>query len=347
MLAQVVRHRPAQVALADAKAARELAAKVAAEGLGCEVRAGLAGVAQLAAGEAATVVAAIGGIAGVEPVMAAAKAGKRVLLANKESLVTAGRHMLEACRQSQAELVPIDSEHGALLELLHLARDRRERIQRVWLTASGGPFHARDIDFAAVSPQMATAHPVWEMGQKISVDSATLMNKGLEVIEASLLFAMPEEMIKVVVHPQGVVHALVDFADGGTLAHCARPDMRHAIARALDWPAPSGLAFAALDWPAVGRLDFLPPDTERFPCLRLALEALRTGGAAPAILNAANEVAVTAFCARQGVGFADIPPIVEDALAKVDAPAANFEDMVAADRAARAHAHAHIKSLRR
>ena len=344
MLKQIALHQPSHAAMADMQAAAALRARVEVEGLECEIGSGMEAVCRIAAGESQTVVAAIAGIAGVMPVMAAVKAGKRVLLANKESIVTAGPHMLEASRKSGAQIVPVDSEHGALLELLHLSESRRGLVKQVWLTASGGPFHASNVDLTQVSPQMAAAHPVWEMGQKISVDSATLMNKGLEVIEACLLFNMPASMVKVVVHPQGIVHAMVDFNDGGTVTHCAPPDMRHAIARALDWPQPHGLEFDSVDWPKLGKLEFMPPDLGRFPCLRLAQEALRAGGAAPAVLNAANEVAVAAFCAQRGVGFADIPPIVEDALASVDAPSASFEDMVKADRLARSHAEQHIKN---
>ena len=329
------RHRPKVAALRDERAGRRLAERVKAEGLGCDVAWGEDGVADVATCAADTVVAAVSGVAGVAPTMAAARAGKRILLANKEALVTAGRHMIDEVARHGAELVPVDSEHGALLELLHLARDRRDHICGVWLTASGGPFHDSEVDLSAVSPRMAVAHPVWSMGEKISVDSATLMNKGLEVIEASLLFGMGPEMIRVVVHPQGLVHALVDFDDGGTVAHCSPPDMRHAVARALAWPKPHSNGIGGIDWCAAGKLEFKEPDTGRFPCLRLAHEALRAGGAAPAVLNAANEVAVEAFCKEVGIAFTDIPPIVEDCLASVDGDDASFECMVAADRAAR------------
>ena len=338
MLRLCSRLKPRLVALASEDAGRRLAERVEAEDLGCEVGWGHEGMERVATCEADTVLAAISGVAGVRPTMAATCAGKRILLANKEALVTAGRHMLEAASVSGAELIPVDSEHGALLELLHYTRDRRERVSGVWLTASGGPFHESDVNLAGVSPQMASAHPVWEMGMKISVDSATLMNKGLEVIEANLLFGFEPESIRVVVHPQGIVHALVDLEDGGSIAHCAPPDMRHAIARALAWPASHGLDYGPLDWREVGTLEFKEPDTTRFPCLRLANEALRAGGSAPAILNAANEVAVEAFCDRGKIAFTDIPPIVEETLSEVDGEDSSLEDMVAADRAAREHA---------
>ena len=336
MAALCALHRPAIAALAEEDAGRQLAQQLAAEGLSTEVCWGEDGLAAVATSAAAdTVVAAIGGVVGVGPTMAAARAGKRILLANKEALITAGGHMLAAVAASGAELVPVDSEHGALLELLHLARDRSEFIANVWLTASGGPFHGRDIDLEQVSPQLAAHHPIWKMGQKISVDSATLMNKGLEVIEASLLFDLDPDIIKVVIHPQGIVHAVVDFSDGGSVAHCATPDMRHALARAFAWPQPHRLSHGALDWCNLGPLEFHEPDTARFPCLRLAREALDAGGAAPAILNAANEVAVAAFCAGRGVGFTAIPAIIATALETVSIADDTFEGRVLADRQAR------------
>ncbi|MBF2735428.1 MAG: 1-deoxy-D-xylulose-5-phosphate reductoisomerase [Betaproteobacteria bacterium AqS2] len=331
-------HRPAAAALADAKAAGRLRDAAQAAGIKLEVLEGDAGVAAAAAWEADLVVAAIGGVAGALPTMRAVEQGRRVLLANKEALVTGGEHMLAAARKAGAELVPVDSEHGALLELLHLARDRRDRVARLWLPASGGPFHGREVDLREVSPAEAGEHPVWPMGRKITIDSATLMNKGLEVIEAALLFGLPAERIEVVIHPQCVVHGMVDLEDGGTIAHCAQPDMRHALARAFFWPEPHGLRHEPVAWAGLGRLDFLPPDSKRFRCLALARDALRGGGVAPAVLNAANEVAVASFCANAKVRFADIPPIIEDALAAVDGPADSFEDMVEADRRARAHA---------
>lgn len=338
MLELCRKHRPAAAAMADEDAAKSLQEQAAAADLKLEVLAGAAGVATIAAWEAETVVAAIGGVAGAAPTMRAVEQGRRVLLANKEALVTGGEHMLAAAAASTAELIPVDSEHGALLELLHLARDRRDFVQRLWLPASGGPFHGRDVDLSAVSLQEAVAHPVWRMGRKINIDSATLMNKGLEVIEAKLLFGLEADQISVVIHPQCVVHAMVDLADGGTIAHCAQPDMRHAIARAFFWPRPHNLGCEPVPWPELGKLEFLPPDLKRFRCLALAQDALRAGGVAAAVLNAANEVAVDAFCADGKVGFADIPPIIEDALAAVDGPAGSFDDMVEADRRARDHA---------
>ena len=347
ILAQCARHKPSLVSLSDEKAGKRLADRVKAEGLSCKVAWGDAGTKMVAQSDAESVVAAICGAAGVGPTMAAVQAGKRVLLANKESLVTAGRHMIEAVKMHGAQLVPVDSEHGALLELLHYTCDRRDGIKRVWLTASGGPFHDKDIELNEVTPKMASSHPVWDMGMKISIDSATLMNKGLEVIEASLLFGIDASMIKVVVHPQGIVHAIVDFVDGGSVAHCAPPDMHHAIARALTWPAPHGLDHPSVDWCKLGTLLFKEPDLARFPCLRLAHEALETGGTAPAALNAANEVAVAAFCENERITFADIPSVVEGALANVNGSGTSLEEMIAADASARERAKTIVSRISR
>lgn len=347
MLALCARHGPGLAALRDEGAGRALAERAKAEGLGCEVAWGEEGVERAATCDADAVVAAVSGVAGVGPTMAAARAGRRILLANKEALVTAGRHMIDAAREHGSELVPVDSEHGALLELLHLARGRDVAVERVWLTASGGPFHDRDVDLAGVSPGMAAAHPVWDMGTKISVDSATLMNKGLEVIEASLLFGFAPEAIRVAVHPQGIVHAIVDLADGGSVAHCAAPDMRRAVARALAWPDAHGIGFEPLDWAAVGTLEFKEPDTRRFPCLDLARQALLAGGIAPAVLNAANEAAVLAFCDSCRIAFTDIPAVVEGALSEVGGDDSSIDGLVAADRAAREHADATIARMAR
>lgn len=347
MLALCARHEPSLAAMRDETAGRALADRTIAEGICCEIAWGEVGIERAAACEADAVVAAVSGVAGVGPTMAAVRAGRRILLANKEALVTAGRHMIDAAREHGSELVPVDSEHGALLELLHLVRVRDVAVERVWLTASGGPFHDRDVDLAAVSPGMAAAHPVWDMGTKISVDSATLMNKGLEVIEASLLFGFAPEAIRVAVHPQGIVHAIVDLADGGSVAHCAAPDMRHAVARALAWPDAHGIEFKPLDWAAVGTLEFKEPDTRRFPCLRLAHQALLAGGSAPAVLNAANEAAVSAFCDSCRIAFTDIPAVVEGTLSEVEGDDSSIDGLVAADRAAREHADAMIARMAR
>ena len=340
------RYRPRLAALADVDAAAQLRHQLSGSGVATEVLAGPDGLAAVASYAAAdSVVAAISGVAGIAPTMAAVAAGKRVLLANKEALITAGRHMLQAAAHSKAQLVPVDSEHSALLELMEMAEQRHQKISKVWLPATGGPFHEQDIDLSVVTPAMASRHPVWSMGRKISVDSATLMNKGLEVIEACLLFDLRPDEVQVVVHPQGVVHAIAEFADGCSVAQCAVLDMRVALARAFAWPQPSKLNFGSIDWLALGKLEFLPPDPARFPCLRLAREALVVGGAAPAVLNAANEVAVDAFCAGRGVGFTDIPPIVEHTLAQVAGSADSIDELLAADSCARETALAQVKLL--
>ncbi len=339
------RHRPKLAAMADADAATQLKRKLDATDLEIEVLAEADGLDTAASDAGDCVVAAISGVAGIAPTMAAVKAGKRVLLANKEALITAGKHMLQAAEQNRAQLIPVDSEHSAMLELLDAVKQRRQSITKVWLTATGGPFHNRDIDLDAVTPVMAAAHPVWSMGRKISVDSATLMNKGLEVIEACLLFDLQPDAVQVVVHPQSLVHAIVEFADGCSFAQCGIADMRVAIARAFAWPRPSQCNFGTIDWQTVGALEFLPPNTKRFPCLRLAREALVTGGVAPAVLNAANEIAVSAFCASRGVSFTDIPQIIEHTLTSVDGPAKTLDDLIIADQQARATALIQVNRL--
>jgi 1-deoxy-D-xylulose-5-phosphate reductoisomerase len=245
--------------------------------------------------------------------MAAAHAGKRLLLANKESVVMAGALLMRAVGASGARLLPVDSEHNALFQCLP-ANGGREGVRRLLLTASGGPFRGRPrAELAAITPDQACAHPNWVMGRKISVDSATLMNKGLEVIEAAHLFGLPAEAIEVVVHPQSVVHSLVDYVDGSVLAQLGRPDMRTALAYGLAWPERIDSGVEALDLAAIARLDFEPPDLAAFPCLGLAYAALRAGGSAPAVLNAANEVAVAAFLAGR-LPFLAIPALIEATL---------------------------------
>lgn len=338
------RHQPAQASLADPAAAERLASMLGTAGP-TSVTGGAAAAAALAAGPADTVVAAIAGVAGVASTVAAVRAGKRVLLANKESLIIAGRQLLEIGVECGAEVVPVDSEHGALLELLHLARDRRSHVAKVWLTASGGPFRELS-NLDNVTPEMACAHPVWDMGTKISVDSASLMNKGLEVIEACLLFDLVSDQVEVVIHPQGIVHAIVEFADGSSIAQCGPPDMRAAVARAVAWPQPHRLNFGTLDWRELGRLEFYPPDHARFPCLHLARAALEAGGVAPAVLNAANEVAVAEFVNGGRLRFTDIPVVVEHALAAAGGGAGEtLDDFLAADATARRLAVAHAKRL--
>ena len=300
-LAQLCReHRPRYAVVAAAADAASLAADLAAAGLSTEVLAGPEALSQVAAlAEVDTVMAAIVGAAGLAPTLAAVRAGKRVLLANKESLVMAGALFMAEVRASGATLLPIDSEHNAIFQSLpadYAGSPAARGIRRILLTASGGPFLASSLaELGAVTPDQACAHPNWVMGRKISVDSATMMNKGLEVIEAHHLFAVAPEQIEVVVHPQSVIHSLVEYADGSMLAQLGNPDMRTPIAHALAYPERIDAGVSALDLCAIARLDFQRPDLERFPCLPLAYRALAAGGSAPAALNAANEVAVAAF----------------------------------------------------
>jgi 1-deoxy-D-xylulose-5-phosphate reductoisomerase len=299
--------------------------------------------------EVDAVMAAIVGAAGLAPALAAAKAGKRILLANKEALVMAGPVFMAQVKSSGALLLPIDSEHNAIFQSLpHDYRGAPVRcgIRRILLTASGGPFRTRTPEsLRDVTPEEAVAHPNWSMGQKISVDSATMMNKGLEVIEAHWLFDVPADKIEVVIHPQSVIHSMVDYEDGSVLAQLGNPDMRTPIAHALAWPERIDSGVASLDLCAIGRLDFEPPDLARFPCLSLAYQALQQGGNAPAVLNAANEVAVEAFLQRK-LGFTRIADVIASALDCVAAVALpDIEAVMAADRAGRVAALAALAAF--
>jgi len=337
-------HRPLHAVIADASQFTALRDGLREAGLGTQAHAGDEALVELAAGEHCdTVVAAIVGAAGLPSTLAAAKAGKRLLLANKESLVLAGELLMQAAHASGAVIVPIDSEHNAIFQCLPDAH-ARTGLKRIVLTASGGPFRGRDrTQLAEVTPEQAIAHPKWSMGPKISVDSATLMNKGLEVIEAHHLFGVPRERIDVVVHPQSLVHSLVEFIDGSTLAQLGLPDMRTALAVGFAWPRRMASGVAGLDLLQHGRLDFEAPDLGAFPCLRLAFDALRTGGTAPAMLNAANEVAVSAFLQRR-IAFLSIPALVEATLDALPASAADsLEILREADAAARRHAMAAVR----
>ena len=332
-------HRPAHAVIADTTQFEALRTGLREAGLDTQAHAGDEAIEALAASEHCdTVVAAIVGAAGLSSTLAAAKAGKRLLLANKESLVLAGELLMRAAHDSGAVIVPIDSEHNAIFQCLPDAH-AHAGLKRIMLTASGGPFRGRCRDeLAAVTPEQAVAHPKWSMGPKISVDSATLMNKGLEVIEAHHLFGVPREHIDVLVHPQSLVHSLVEFVDGSTLAQLGLPDMRTALAVGFAWPQRITSGVAGLDLLQHGRLDFEPPDLDAFPCLRLAFEALQAGGTAPAMLNAANEVAVSAFLQRR-IAFLSIPALVEATLDALPATAADSLDVLReADAAARRHA---------
>ncbi|SEO67803.1 1-deoxy-D-xylulose 5-phosphate reductoisomerase [Luteibacter sp. UNC138MFCol5.1] len=333
------RFRPDLAIVADPAMEADLARRLAAAGVQCDVASGADAVTAAAAGPLCdTVVAAIVGAAGLESTLAAARAGKRLLLANKESIVMAGALLLEALRQGGGDLIPIDSEHNAIFQCLPGGRPDLDKVgvRRLILTASGGPFRGRArADLAGVTPDQACAHPKWSMGRKISVDSATLMNKGLEVIEAHHLFAAPVDAIEVVVHPQSLVHSMVDYVDGSVLAQLGNPDMRTAIACALAWPERIEAGVAPLDLAAHARLDFERPDTDTFRCLALAFAALRAGGDATAILNAANEVAVDAFLAGS-LPFLGIAELVERVLEELPAePVVDVQTLVGRDAQAR------------
>ncbi|WP_294172532.1 1-deoxy-D-xylulose-5-phosphate reductoisomerase [uncultured Sphingomonas sp.] len=313
-------------------------------GTNIHAAAGPAALAEAAAGEADLVMAAIVGCAGLAPVMAAVQAGKTVALANKEALVTAGALMLDAATRHGATLLPVDSEHNAIFQCL--AGQDAHRVARLILTASGGPFRCSTAEeMANVTPAEAVAHPNWSMGAKISVDSATMMNKGLELIEAHYLFGLPGERINIVVHPQSIVHSLVEFADGSMLAQLGPSDMRVPIAHVLAWPERMATHVERLDLLAAARLDFEAPDELRFPALRLARQALDAARSAPIVLNAANEVAVAAFLAG-AIHFPDIAATVERALDTMDEPAPNsIEEVIALDLQARGVADRMIAEL--
>ncbi|MDX1608646.1 MAG: 1-deoxy-D-xylulose-5-phosphate reductoisomerase [Halofilum sp. (in: g-proteobacteria)] len=344
---QVEALAPRYAAVADEPGAETLRTRVAAAGLSTEVLGGAAGLEAVAsAPEVDTVMAAIVGAAGMASTLAAVRAGKRVLLANKETLVLAGGLVMEAARGSDATLLPIDSEHNAIFQCLPAGGTAgldELGVERIVLTASGGPFLRRSPEsLAAVTPAEACAHPNWSMGPKISVDSATMMNKGLEVIEACWLFGTTPDRIEVVVHPQSVVHSMVRYVDGSVLAELGHADMRTPIAHGLAWPRRVDAGVEPLDVTGLSGLDFERPDLERFPALGLALAAARAGGTAGAVLNAANEVAVERFLAGH-LSYPRIAAVVEETLADGDdaGDAGSLEGLLAADRAARERAARH------
>ena len=347
LLALCRTHRPRHAVIADEAGYIALRDGLRDAGLDTEAHAGAGAICALAAGsDCDTVVAAIVGAAGLPSTLAAARAGKRLLLANKESLVLAGELLMHAACDGGATIVPIDSEHNAIFQCLPDAA-ARDGLAHITLTASGGPFRGwRRDTLEAVTPEQAVAHPKWSMGPKISVDSATLMNKGLEVIEAHHLFNVERARIDVLVHPQSLVHSLVTFRDGSTLAQLGLPDMRTALAVGFGWPERLESGVAGLDLLAQGgRLEFEAPDLDAFPCLRLAFDALEAGGTAPAVLNAANEVAVSAFLQRR-VGFLAIPRLVEAALSGTPAGAADSLDgLHEADVAARRYVEHEITRM--
>ena len=331
--------RPRVAVVADAAAYPALRDGLSARGLPTIAAAGADALDAIAADDHNdTVIAAIVGAAGVASTLAAARAGKRLLLANKESVVLAGTVLMREAAAHGARILPIDSEHNAIYQCLP-ADGGRQGVRRLVLTASGGPFRGRSRDsLAGITPDQACAHPNWVMGRKISVDSATLMNKGLEVIEAHHLFGLPADRIEVVVHPQSVIHSLVDYVDGSMLAQLGNPDMRTALAYGLSWPERIDSGVAPLDLAALARFDFEPPDMDVFPCLALAYAALRAGGTAPAVLNAANEVAVAAFLAGR-LPFLGISALIESTLAAMGTePADDLAVLLAHDNEARQRA---------
>ncbi|HSD53569.1 MAG TPA: 1-deoxy-D-xylulose-5-phosphate reductoisomerase [Burkholderiales bacterium] len=340
LLAQCLVHRPRIAILEDATAARELHAALRAAGLDTQVESGRAALDEAVRDPAIDVVmAAIVGAAGLSSTLAAAAAGRRVLVANKESLVVGGALLVAAARAAGATLIPIDSEHNAILQCLPARSAMGEAapgVRRILLTASGGPFLRRSrSDMARVTPDEACAHPRWRMGRKISVDSATLMNKGLELIEACVLFGMEPRQVEVVVHPQSIVHSMVEYVDGSVLAQLGNPDMRTPIAHALGWPDRIASGVESLDLVAAGRLEFEAPDLQRFPALRLARLAAEAGGTSPAVINAANEVAVAAFLAGR-LAFPGIPDLIEAVLDRHQSRRVDdLADVLEADRWAR------------
>lgn len=337
---QCQRFSPRFAVLLDESAAERLRKRIAEAGLNVEVLLGEDALVRVASlPEVDAVMAAIVGAAGMRPTLAAAEAGKKVLLANKETLVLAGHLFMDAVRRSGAVLLPIDSEHNAIFQSLphdYAGDMQNSGVSKILLTASGGPFRNTPIEqLHDVTPAQACAHPNWSMGRKISVDSASMMNKGLEVIEAHWLFNASADDIQVVVHPQSVIHSMVQYIDGSVIAQLGNPDMRTPIAYALAWPERIDSGVAPLDLFAIAKLDFVPPDLERFPCLGLAYQALRAGGTVPALLNAANEVAVDAFLNNR-IAFLDIPRLIESVMSAVTRlEVQQLQDVLDADVAAR------------
>ncbi|MGO1462742.1 MAG: 1-deoxy-D-xylulose-5-phosphate reductoisomerase [Oleiphilaceae bacterium] len=341
--------QPTVAVMADTIAAQRLA-ELLADFPNISVLSGESGLCEVAlAPQACTVVAAIVGAAGLAPTLAAVRAGKRVLLANKEALVMTGQLFMDAVLASGAELLPIDSEHNAIFQCLPAEKIRDldgAGVTRILLTASGGPFREHSAEnLRSVTPAQACAHPNWSMGQKISVDSATLMNKGLELIEACWLFNTTPDRIEVHVHPESIIHSMVEYADGSVLAQLGSPDMRTPIANGLAWPERIDAGVASLDLFAIGQFHFERPDLLRFPCLRLAAEAFEVGGTAPAVLNAANEVAVDEFL-KGNLAFTDIPIVIERTLSATPVvPADSFDVIFAKNSEARQKAKEQIDLL--
>lgn len=342
--------KPSVVAVKDAVLASELQKKLIESRIKTDVLFGVEALSQIAANKNSdTVVAAIVGSVGLLPTLAAIKAGKRVLLANKEALVMGAELFMRAVREHHATLLPIDSEHNAIFQCLpenFLPGKKLQGVDSLILTASGGPFRTIPVsELENATPLQAAAHPNWKMGQKVSIDSATMMNKGLEVIEAFWLFGLPIEKIQVLIHPQSIIHSLVVFSDSSLLAQLGCPDMRIPITHALSYPDRIVSGAKRLDLTEIARLDFEPVSLSRFPCVRLAYQALKAGGAATVILNAANEIAVQAFCRNQ-IRFTDIAVVVDSVLQKADImPASSLEAILDADKYARELCHRAVKDV--
>ena len=345
---QCQKFNPRYAVTLEEQAADQLSAKLKKAGSATEVLSGMAALEFVSAHEKVdAVMAAIVGSAGLNPSIAAAKAGKRILLANKETLVMAGSIFMHAVEEGGATLLPIDSEHNAIFQVMpHEKRAslNDSGVKKILLTASGGPFRKSSAEeLKRVTVKQALNHPNWVMGPKITIDSATLMNKGLEVIEAHWLFNASAEQIEVVVHPQSVIHSMVEYVDGSVLAQLSNPDMRTPIAYALGYPERLQSGVSSLDLFKIGRLDFEAPDTDKFPCLRLAFDALKAGGNAAAIMNAANEVAVEAFI-KEKIGFTDIPALIESVMESSQINAvSDLEMLIVADKEARIAAKAWVK----
>ena len=346
---QCLQWQPEFAVMSDHSSAQRLDEKLRARGLATQVLSGIDGLRQVACLEQVdTVVAGIVGAAGLLPTLSAAESGKRILLANKEALVMSGRLFMDAVRDNGAVLLPVDSEHNAIFQCMPQAAPGKAApvkygVNRILLTASGGPFRTLPLEqFGEITPEQAVSHPNWVMGQKISVDSATMMNKGLEVIEAHWLFSVPHDLIEVVIHPQSIIHSMVSYTDGSILAQLGNPDMRTPIAHCLAWPERIDSGVEPLDIFDVAKLEFEKPDVERFPCLGLCYQAMRAGGSAGIVLNAANEIAVEAFLQRK-IPFTSIARLIESVLSETTiTDVKSLDTILAVDQAARNTAQSHI-----
>ncbi len=347
---QCLEWRPEYAVMGDQDCAQQLLDRLKRKAQDIQILAGVEGLKKVSSLEQVdTVVAGIVGAAGLLPTLSAAESGKRILLANKEALVMSGRLFMDAVHSNGALLLPLDSEHNAIFQCMphHLPQVPEESgINRILLTASGGPFRTTPLEqFCDITPEQAVSHPNWVMGQKISVDSATMMNKGLEVIEAHWLFNVSQQLIEVVIHPQSIIHSMVSYADGSILAQLGNPDMRTPIAHCLAWPDRIASGVEPLDIFDVATLEFEKPDLQRFPCLRLCYQAMQAGGSACIALNAANEIAVEAFL-RNNIAFTAIAELIEGVLDEITITNANtLDEILAADQLAREIAHSHINKL--